>query len=112
LGEAANGSAVWIGAALAFCAGQWAWLDASAERELANLKAAEFLAGHLIEKSLAVVAVLIGTSVLASLEWSRRRFSLAEAGGLMREKRNPRKSGGFFTQWRRSATGQAWPPGP
>jgi TerC family integral membrane protein len=52
--EAAAWSVVWITLALAFCAGLWFWLDASAGREVANLKAIEFLTGYLIEKALAV----------------------------------------------------------
>lgn len=54
LGEAAGWTVVWIALALAFCAGLWWWLDGTAGREVANLKAGEFLTGYLIEKSLAV----------------------------------------------------------
>lgn len=47
-------SLLWIGLALLFCAGLWYWLDQTAGRELANLKAGEFLTGYVIEKSLSV----------------------------------------------------------
>lgn len=47
-------SLLWIGLALLFCAGLWWWLDGTAGREMANLKAGEFLTGYVIEKSLSV----------------------------------------------------------
>jgi tellurite resistance protein TerC len=47
-------SLLWIGLALLFCSGLWWWLDGSAGREVANLKAGEFLTGYVIEKSLSV----------------------------------------------------------
>ncbi|NQD36591.1 TerC family protein [Permianibacter sp. IMCC34836] len=47
-------SLLWVGLALLFCAGLWLWLDATAGRELAHLKASEFLTGYVIEKSLSV----------------------------------------------------------
>lgn len=57
--EAAGWSAVWVSVALAFGAGLWAYLDASAGREIANQKALEFVTGYLIEKSLAVDNVFV-----------------------------------------------------
>jgi len=47
-------SLLWVALALLFCGGLWWWLDGSAGREIANLKAGEFLTGYLIEKSLSV----------------------------------------------------------
>ncbi len=47
-------SVLWVGLALLFCVGLWFWLDQTAGRELANLKAGEFLTGYVIEKSLSV----------------------------------------------------------
>jgi tellurite resistance protein TerC len=47
-------SLLWVTLALVFCGALWWWLDDSAGREVANLKASEFLTGYLVEKSLSV----------------------------------------------------------
>jgi len=52
-------SIVWIALALAFGAGLWAYLDGQAGREVANEKAAEYLTGYLIEKSLSVDNIFV-----------------------------------------------------
>lgn len=52
-------SSLWVGLALAFCAILWGWLDHSVGREVANLKATEFLTGYLIEKSLSVDNIFV-----------------------------------------------------
>jgi tellurite resistance protein TerC len=57
--EAAAWSVVWIAISLAFCAWFWWYLDGLFGRELANEKALEYLAGYLIEKSLAVDNVFV-----------------------------------------------------
>ena len=57
--EAAGWSLVWIAIALAFCGWFWWYLDARFPREVANQKALEYLAGYLIEKSLAVDNVFV-----------------------------------------------------
>lgn len=57
--EALGWSVLWIGLALAFNLGLWGWLDYSAGREIANLKATEFLTGYLIEKSLSVDNIFV-----------------------------------------------------
>lgn len=57
--EAAGWSVVWITIALAFCGWFWWYLDGNFGRELANKKALEYLAGYLIEKSLAVDNVFV-----------------------------------------------------
>ena len=57
--EALGWSVLWIGLALAFNLGLWVWLDYSAGREIANLKATEFLTGYLIEKSLSVDNIFV-----------------------------------------------------
>lgn len=57
--EAAGWSVVWITIALAFCGWFWWYLDGNFGRELANEKALEYLAGYLIEKSLAVDNVFV-----------------------------------------------------
>jgi len=57
--EAAAWSVVWIAIALAFCGFFWWYLDGRFGREVANEKALEYLAGYLIEKSLAVDNVFV-----------------------------------------------------
>jgi len=57
--EAALWSVAWIAIALAFCGWFWWHLDTRFGRGLANDKALEFLAGYLIEKSLAVDNVFV-----------------------------------------------------
>lgn len=57
--EAAAWSVVWVTIALLFCAALWWYLDGTAGRELANEKALEFLAGYVVEKSLAVDNVFV-----------------------------------------------------
>jgi tellurite resistance protein TerC len=56
---AAVWSLAWIALALAFGAGLWAYLDGAAGREVANEKAAEYLTGYLIEKSLSVDNIFV-----------------------------------------------------
>jgi len=57
--EAAAWSVVWIAISLAFCGWFWWYLDGRFPREQANEKALEYLAGYLIEKSLAVDNVFV-----------------------------------------------------
>ena len=57
--EALAWSLLWVSLALLFAGGLWLWLDHSAGRELANLKATEFLTGYLIEKSLSVDNIFV-----------------------------------------------------
>ena len=52
-------SLAWIGLALAFNFGLWAWVDASAGRAVANEIGLEFLTGYLIEKALAVDNIFV-----------------------------------------------------
>jgi len=74
--EALGWSALWIALALIFNAGLWFWLDASVGREVANLKATEFLTGYLIEKSLSVdnifVFLLLFTAFAVPAELQKR----------------------------------------
>ncbi|MCL2829476.1 MAG: TerC family protein [Betaproteobacteria bacterium] len=58
-GEAVRWSLFWVALALVFNAGLWFWLDASAGREIANVKATEFFTGYLIEKSLSVDNIFV-----------------------------------------------------
>ena len=57
--EAVYWSLAWIGLALAFNAGLWWWLDLNAGRAVANQIGMEFLAGYVIEKSLAVDNIFV-----------------------------------------------------
>lgn len=59
LKEAAAWSVAWVSVALLFNAGLWWYLDATAGRAVANEKAMAFLAGYLVEKSLAVDNVFV-----------------------------------------------------
>ncbi len=52
-------SALWVMLALAFCGMLWGYLDAELGRQMANLKATEFLTGYVIEKSLAVDNIFV-----------------------------------------------------
>ncbi|MBL8446306.1 MAG: TerC family protein [Zoogloeaceae bacterium] len=87
LGEAAGWSAVWIALALAFCGGLWWWLDGTAGREVANLKAGEFLTGYLIEKSLAVdnifVWLMLFSYFAVPLELQRRVLLYGVLGAIV-----------------------------
>jgi tellurite resistance protein TerC len=57
--EAAGWSVVWVSIALLFCGALWWYLDGTLGRDLANEKALEFLAGYVVEKSLAVDNVFV-----------------------------------------------------
>lgn len=57
--EAAAWSVIWITISMVFCGWLWWYLDGLYGRELANEKALEYLAGYLIEKSLAVDNVFL-----------------------------------------------------
>ncbi|MFN3987360.1 MAG: TerC family protein [Rhodocyclaceae bacterium] len=59
LKEAAGWSVAWVLLALLFSAGLWAYLDAALGRAVANEKTLAFLAGYLVEKSLAVDNVFV-----------------------------------------------------
>jgi len=69
-------SALWVSLALIFCAILWGWLDHSMGREVANLKATEFLTGYLIEKSLSVdnifVFLMIFTAFVVPAEQQKK----------------------------------------
>jgi tellurite resistance protein TerC len=59
LREAATWSAIWVGVSFAFAGGLWWTLDGAFGREVANARALEFVAGYLIEKSLAIDNVFV-----------------------------------------------------
>ncbi|MDX2299217.1 MAG: TerC/Alx family metal homeostasis membrane protein [Xanthomonadaceae bacterium] len=85
--EALLWTLIWVALALSFCAGLWAWLDHSGGRELANLKATEFLTGYLIEKSLSVdnifVFLMVFTYFAVPPEFQKRLIVLGVIGAIV-----------------------------
>ena len=85
--EALIWSALWIGLSLAFCGLLWWYLDQSFGRELANLKATEFLTGYLIEKSLSVdnvfVFLMIFTYFAVPAEFQKRALIIGVIGAII-----------------------------
>lgn len=85
--EALLWTLIWVALALTFCAGLWAWLDHSGGRELANLKATEFLTGYLIEKSLSVdnifVFLMVFTYFAVPPEFQKRLIVLGVIGAIV-----------------------------
>jgi tellurite resistance protein TerC len=77
----------WIGLALAFNLGLWAWLDASAGRAVANEAGLEFLTGYLIEKALAVdnifVFLMVFNSFAVPPELRQRALMLGVLGAIV-----------------------------
>ena len=59
VGEALAWSILWVTLAMTFSALLWWYLDGQVGREVANVKATEFLTGYLIEKSLSVDNVFV-----------------------------------------------------
>ncbi|WP_395680128.1 TerC family protein [Dokdonella sp.] len=84
---AAVWSFAWIGLALAFNFGLWAWLDASAGRTVANEIGLEFLTGYLIEKALAVdnifVFLMVFNSFAVPPELRQRALMLGVLGAIV-----------------------------
>ncbi len=78
--EAAWWSVVWVTVSLLFCAGLWWYLTGSLGREVADVKALEFLTGYLIEKSLAVdnifVFLMIFTYFAVPAEFQKRALTI------------------------------------
>ncbi|MFZ5557609.1 MAG: TerC family protein [Pseudomonadota bacterium] len=74
--EAAWWSALWVALSFVFAGLLWWYLDGAAGREVANLKATEFVTGYLIEKSLAVdnifVFLMLFTFFAVPPEFQRR----------------------------------------
>jgi len=85
--DAALWSLAWIGLALAFNLGLWAWLDASAGRAVANELGLEFLTGYLIEKALAVdnifVFLMVFNSFAVPPELRQRALMLGVLGAIV-----------------------------
>lgn len=82
--EALAWSLLWVSLALLFAGGLWLWLDHSAGRALANLKATEFLTGYLIEKSLSVdnifVFLMLFTAFAVPAEQQKKALILGVIG--------------------------------
>ena len=80
-------SLAWIGLALAFNFGLWAWVDASAGRAVANEIGLEFLTGYLIEKALAVdnifVFLMVFNSFAVPPELRQRALMLGVLGAIV-----------------------------
>jgi len=74
--EALAWSVLWLSLALVFCGLLWWYLDTTVGREVANAKAAAFLTGYLIEKSLSVdnifVFLMIFSHFAVPPEYQRR----------------------------------------
>jgi tellurite resistance protein TerC len=85
--EAATWSGIWVAVSMAFAAALWAYLDASASRELANAKTLEFITGYLIEKSLAVdnvfVWLILFSFFAVPLELQKRVLILGVLGAIV-----------------------------
>jgi len=85
--EALNWSVLWISLSFVFCGLLWWHLDASAGREMANLKATEFLTGYLIEKSLSVdnifVFLMIFTYFAVPAEYQKRALIIGVVGAII-----------------------------
>jgi len=85
--EALNWSVLWIALSLAFCGLLWWYLDANVDREMANLKATEFLTGYLIEKSLSVdnvfVFLMIFSYFAVPAEYQKRALIIGVIGAII-----------------------------
>ncbi len=84
--EAAGWSVFWVSIAMGFAAALWFWLDATAGREVANLRATEFITGYLIEKSLAVDNVFVWLMIFSyfavPIEYQRRVLLYGVVGAI------------------------------
>ncbi|HSO06211.1 MAG TPA: TerC family protein [Pelomicrobium sp.] len=85
--EAAWWSALWVALSFVFAGLLWWYLDGSAGREVANLKATEFVTGYLIEKSLAVdnifVFLMLFTFFAVPPEFQRRVLIFGIIGAIV-----------------------------
>jgi TerC family integral membrane protein len=85
--EALAWSALWLSLALVFCGLLWWYLDTTVGREVANAKAAAFLTGYLIEKSLSVdnifVFLMIFSHFAVPPEYQRRVLLYGVLGAIV-----------------------------
>ncbi|RTL54394.1 MAG: TerC family protein [Rhodocyclaceae bacterium] len=84
--EALGWSLLWVGMALVFNLLLWWWLDQHGGREIANQKAAEFLTGYVIEKSLSVdnifVFLLLFTAFAVPAQLQKRALIIGVIGAV------------------------------
>lgn len=64
--QAALWSVAWVSVSALFAGGLWWYLDGQLGRELANQKTMEFVAGYLLEKSLAIDNVFVWLMIFAA----------------------------------------------
>ncbi len=64
--QAALWSVAWVAVSALFAGGLWWYLDGQLGRELANQKTMEFVAGYLLEKSLAIDNVFVWLMIFAA----------------------------------------------
>lgn len=85
--EAAIWSVVWVALSLAFAAALWGYLDHTIGRDVADEKAVAFLAGYLVEKSLAVDNVFVWMMIFSffaiPLDLQRRVLLFGIAGAIV-----------------------------
>jgi len=85
--EALAWSVLWLSLALVFCGLLWWYLDTTVGREVANAKAAAFLTGYLIEKSLSVdnifVFLMIFSHFAVPPEYQRRVLLYGVLGAIV-----------------------------
>lgn len=85
--EAAGWSIAWVSVSLLFAFGLWYYLDVSQGRELANDVGMKFIAGYLLEKSLAVDNVFVWMIVFSffgvGIELQRRVLLYGILGALI-----------------------------
>ena len=85
--EAGAWTAAWVSLALVFNGLLWWWLDGTAGREVANVKALEFLTGYLIELSLSVdnifVFIMIFSFFAVPPEYQRRVLLFGVFGAII-----------------------------
>jgi tellurite resistance protein TerC len=85
--EALGWSLLWVGLALGFNLLLWWWLDIHLGREVANLKATEFLTGYVIEKSLSVdnifVFLLLFTAFAVPPQLQKRALIVGVIGAVV-----------------------------
>ena len=85
--EAAGWSIAWVSVSLLFALGLWYYLDVSQGRELANDVGMKFIAGYLLEKSLAVDNVFVWMIVFSffgvGIELQRRVLLYGILGALV-----------------------------
>jgi len=85
--QALKWSVLWVALALIFNALLWWYLDNQGQRELANLKAKDYVTGYLIEKSLAVdnifVFLMLFTYFAVPAELQKRVLILGVIGAIV-----------------------------